>query len=301
MVRYGNRTLIFLKQKTNSMKKFTILAILLLMTPALFAQNEEGTTAQQQVGEPQPTSKYFPTAGEIGIGLDAAPFLNYLGNMFNGSLSNSLNLNDQTLYFRYMIFNNLAARVSLLVNTSSNTDKFYVPDDAAQLLDPLSNKMVEDWQKDVNNEYRVTIGAQMYRGKNRLRGFYGADLAYSFTSSKTTYEYGNIMNENNPAPSTHWGNLTERNTLIKNGQTHSIGLGIFAGGEFFIMPRFCIGVELGGVFNYTYTGQSYREQEKMVNSLHVTETITSDPGEKGWSLNTTFPYMYSNLYLLFHF
>jgi hypothetical protein len=41
---------------------------------------------------PKSKPEYLPKAGEFGVGVDATPFLNYLGNMLSSAGTNTLNL-----------------------------------------------------------------------------------------------------------------------------------------------------------------------------------------------------------------
>ncbi|NQX97221.1 MAG: hypothetical protein HRT73_04970 [Flavobacteriales bacterium] len=65
------------------MKKKVLFVASLFLATATFAQ--DGLTSKK--GE-----AYLPEAGDWALGFDANPFLNYAGNMFNGSLNNTLNL-----------------------------------------------------------------------------------------------------------------------------------------------------------------------------------------------------------------
>ena len=65
------------------MKKKVLFVASLFLATATFAQ--DGLTSKK--GE-----AYLPEAGDWALGFDANPFLNYAGNMFNGSLNNTLKL-----------------------------------------------------------------------------------------------------------------------------------------------------------------------------------------------------------------
>lgn len=243
----------------------------------------------------------LPQKGDLGIGISANPFLSYFGNMFNGNTNNSLNLNDQLLYFRYFLSSDAALRLTIRINTLINANNYYVTDDAARALDPLSLQQVNDRLTTNNSIYQIRFGYEKFRGQKRLRGFYGADLGYSFQNDMGKYQYGNQMNELNPRPTTNWGNLPSRTLEFNNGATNIISLGIFTGAEYYLLPKISLGMELGLIFGKSWESQSYTKGEKMVQSLLTNYDLALSPGNSSTNISTSFPYSYGNLYLVFHF
>lgn len=246
-------------------------------------------------------NKYLPKAGDIAVGIDGDPIFTYLGNMFNGTQNNSLNLGDNTLYFRYYLTDDAAVRVKLRINSSKSIDKFYVTDDAAFFADPLSQAKVEDRYTYSYNSHELTVGYQMFRSYKRLRGFYGADLGFGISKSKEIYEYGNQMTDINPTPSTNWGSLGVRTLENNYASTKYISAGVFTGAEYYFMPNVCMGAEFGLAYGYNFSGQSHRVQERMVISQHVKEKIETNAGGSNSNLNTTFPYTFGSFYFMIHF
>jgi hypothetical protein len=243
----------------------------------------------------------LPQKGDIGIGLSADPFLYYFGNMFNGTSDNNINLSDQKFYFRYILNSKSALRFTLLVNTSNDVANFYVINDAARFLDPLSNKQVEDRETTASHLYQGRFGYERFRGYKRLRGFYGADLGFSYQTYNVKREYGNQMSTLNPSPTTYWGNLSDRPLEMNDGSIKTISLGVFTGVEYYFAPKICVGTELGLLYGQSWGSQSYTKGEKMVLTQYVPYNSVSSPGNSSFSINTAFPYAYGNLYLMFHF
>lgn len=246
------------------------------------------------------SNKYLPKAGAIAVGFDGDPIFTYVGNMFNGTQNNSLNLGDNTLYFRYYLTDDAAIRVKVRIRSTNEVDKYYVQDDAAVFADPLSRAKVEDRYKYTVNSHDLTLGYQMFRSYNRLRGFYGADLGFGISKVNEKFEYGNKMNELNPTPTSTWGGAV-RTLENYNGTTKSIFAGIFAGAEYYFMPQVCIGAEFGLEYGKSFTGQSHRVQERMVVSQHVEEKIETNAGASYRNLGTTFPYTFGSFYFMIHF
>jgi len=252
--------------------------------------------------------EYFPTAGDFSIGFDSSPFLNYLGNMFNGTTNNSLNLGDNTLHFRYHITDNTAARLSLRINTMKEVDKHYVDDEAAQAQDPLSRAQVEDRRTVLTHNYEVKAGYLMFRGENRLRGFFGGDIFFGYGKERSDFNYGNQMTEVNPAPESvvNWNSGATANQNMRvleynSGSEINLGLGAFVGAEYYFAPKISLGAELGLVYAHTFLTQENGQTENMVGSMHVVDDIEVEPGKNEWATGTTFPYTFGNLYLLISF
>ncbi len=247
----------------------------------------------------------LPKAGDIGIGLDGTPFFDYVGNMFNSNTSNGLNLGDNTLYFRYFLKDDAAVRVRLRIASTSTITNYNVLDDDARAKNPLSNKEVEDRTTVKSNNYDLYVGYQQFRGYNRLRGFYGADLGFGYGKRNYKAEYGNKMNDLNPAPSTAIPGATAGDRIVEQVSTtpsKAISLGVFAGAEYYFMPRICVGLELGLSYGKTWYGQEYTKREHMVGSINETyEKVNQAGGDSYRSLTTEFPYSYGNLYFMIHF
>ncbi|HNV81493.1 MAG TPA: hypothetical protein PLO02_08585 [Tenuifilaceae bacterium] len=279
-----------------------ILIIITACSLSLFAMAQEEYVS---AGKPSKgDSEYLPQAGDLGIGVDGTPFFEYFGNMFNGSGYNNLNLGQNTLYFRYYLTDNSAARLAISILSTKMVDNEYVQNDAAVFVNPLSREQLIDRYTYIENGYGITGGYQMFRSYKRLNGFVGADLGYAFYKDKDLYEYGNQMSVANPTPSTAFFGPTGVRTLERNyGATHTVSIGLFTGAEYYFLPKVCIGGEFGLMSGINFIGQSYRTQERMVISRHVEEQIATEPSEHAWFVATLFPYSYfgGSLYFLVNF
>lgn len=285
------------------MRLYSTIILLSVLSFGVFAQDDYSAAFEQEQEEQKTTqgSEYFPKAGDFGIGFDATPFLYYLGNAFNGTEDNSLNLNDNTLYFRYFLSDNSAARVALRINSTKEVDNRYVSDDAAFMEDPLSQNQVEDRAIYSSNNYDLKLGYQMFRGKNRLRGFFGGDLFFGYAKYSEEFEYGNQMTVLNPIPTSAFGSGAERQLTRNYGSEFSVGVGAFTGAEYYFMSKACLGVELGLLYGQSFEGQSNESYETMVESIYVTGDREFSPGDRYRHLQTSMPSAYGNLYLMIHF
>ena len=251
----------------------------------------------------------LPQAGDFALGVDATPLLEFVGNIFTSAKNNAPNFNgvDQTIYGKYFLKDNRALRARLTFNLLNTTDKGVVPDDEAIADDPDSDATLVDKMKTSNTDVELGIGYEFRRGNGRVQGFCGFEAAFGFNSGdKIRYDYANPMTDLNTAPSMYnfennsiVTNAT-RTTETKQGNMLSVGLGVFAGVEYFFAPQMSIGGELGLGFRFRTIGQSQSTSEKWdtPNDELFTETVKDT-----WSAHSmeVFSRTSGRIFLMFHF
>ena len=184
-----------------------VLAAMLLSVGVVYAQNSEET------GNKARKTIELPKAGDIGLGIDVVPVFKYVGNMFNGATNNGLNsfggeyalpdvsldndavLNQPTVSImgKYMITDNIAARLNVGVLTVHQNEQKYSVDDAALALNPLSEAEIID-QKIVNQTGAAfSLGAEYRRGYKWIQGFGGLNLMYAFSEKNIHYNYNGFV------------------------------------------------------------------------------------------------------------
>jgi hypothetical protein len=286
------------------MKKIlTIIITALMLTPG-FAQDEQAGSSKvvNKNGVP-----ILPEAGDIALGIDMVPFLNFVGNIANQTTNNSYNgqflSNGNTLYGKYFLSSDMAVRGRVgLYNRTSNL-KNYVQDDAALYVVPKSPDMVVDVYKYVRHDYLIGAGIEKRRGKGRLQGFFAAEVNLLFGSNKDTYTYGNSFSEINQTPTTtsFGSNLTGNGRILEDkGNTYfGVGLNGFLGVEYFIMPNVSLGSEVGWGINYRSYSQSNNVEEIWNGNAAEEITNLDSPGNNYFGYGLTNPT--ASLYLMFHF
>ena len=285
------------------MKRIAVLlSSCVLAVSAAFAQEET-------------TQKFYPAAGDFGVGIEASPILDFVGNMFNGNTNNASDSRwknqDYTLHGRYFLTSDDAVRLHLRFNPGDNKtiSRRFITDQAARTLNPLSNDKVEDKRVDWNNDWRIAAGYQHFRGTGRLRGFVGGDVFYRYFKSSSEFYYGNKMNEFNNAPtSASWVSNNSLRTIsdVKSGE-HMMGLVAFTGAEFYFMSRACIGFEVGLALQGSFGTRSLVKQEKMVGTQYTIIENEGAPGKSTFRFGSNVEKKglagtgYGNFYLMFHF
>src|SRR6218665_1665807 len=158
-----------------------------------------GVSAQDltsKKGEP-----ILPEAGDWGIGIDATPFLQYAGNFFGKTTSNTAPtfnfFASQTISGKYFIDAQTAYRGSVRLGFGGNTqrrtvDNRSINSGAGSYPDPAA--MVENVYKRSNTAIGLAVGIEKRKGKTRLQGYYGGEIGIYVSSSKDRFTYGNALN-----------------------------------------------------------------------------------------------------------
>ncbi|MDR2086662.1 MAG: outer membrane beta-barrel protein [Dysgonamonadaceae bacterium] len=253
---------------------------------------------------------YLPEAGDFALGVDASPFLNYLGNFFNQAGTNEAPTfgNEFGIYGKYFIEDNQAIRVKLHLEFSKEKHKQTVPNDKELLIDPTNTLATGiDIRNDFNNSVGLSIGYELRRGKGRLQGFYGADFLLGYGSSKKTYEYANPITAANQSPSTtDWitgisSHKNDRPLKEKTPYAFQIGLGAFVGVEYFIAPQISLGGEVNVGFLYGTQGQNEVTSERFNTGAGSVQEYKHRKGKIDPAQVGLYTQPSGSLFMLFHF
>ena len=249
----------------------------------------------------KPEKNYLPEAGDVTIGVNAVPFLNYLGNVFGKNDKNKINpekiggvpavpgLDNPTMsiFGKYFLTDQTALRLNVGIGINSLTQSQYVTDDAAAVNDPLSQDVVEDTYKYRNSGMSVAVGYEWRRGSKRLQGYWGGQAILAYSNSKHFFGYGNAITEVNQIPSVaaigDWDlpsmvpdeiqsvptlssiadvGGNSRLLMQSDGRSWTYGLGGFVGVEYYIAPKISIGCEMSLNLLWTTGGKKYQKSER---------------------------------------
>jgi hypothetical protein len=215
-----------------------------------------------------------PEAGDWAIGFNAAPILNYAGNMFNGTIGNSMGSafvgNDQAIYGKYFVDENTAYRGSLRLATGSTTIN--------SLYAGMNNDSLTNTAKFSGGAVVLSAGLEKRKGHNRLQGYYGGEVMITLGGTQASEEYtyaaamdtvslnAGILVDENGTPS------TSRTDAKSYGSTFGIGLRGFIGAEYFFAPKVSIAAEYGWGLSYSSTSGS----ETTTSSLSVADNVTTE-------------------------
>lgn len=179
----------------------------------------------------------LPETDDWSIGFDAHPLLNYFGNLFNNTDSNSVNMgypsNNNMLIVGKMVKDETTAyRAKVGINFGSSTvthnPNVFGFDSTFSASETKSSSM------------NVTLGAgiQKWRGKGRLKGYYGAEAMVGFGSAQTMkYTYFKSL----VAASSPQG--IAQTSEDKGGSIFGFGVQGFIGVEYFFAPKMSLCAE----------------------------------------------------------
>ncbi|MGZ3867155.1 MAG: hypothetical protein ACXVC6_11775 [Bacteroidia bacterium] len=255
------------------MKKSVLALALAFGVTTAFAQD-----LTSKKGEP-----ILPEAGDYGIAVDATPFLTYAQGIF-GKTSTTAPIgwnfltNNQTITGRYFKDEKTVFRGAIRLGFGSQTWKNNINADVATPATPPAK--VVDTKKTSYNGIGLSAGIEKRKGKTRLQGYYGAEIGFYMSGSKSKYTYGNAFSSTNsynptstdfssPATGGGYNALTTgvgRTTASKAGSTLSIGARAFIGVEYFIAPKMSLGGEFGWGISFTRTGEGTTTNEDLNTS-----------------------------------
>ena len=251
----------------------------------------------------KPEKNYLPEAGDVTIGINAIPFLDYLGNFFGKQWNNGINpanvggvpvvvgLDHPTMsiFGKYFLTDQTALRLNVGIGINSITQSEYVTDDAAAVNDPLSIAEVEDTYTHRSSGMSVAVGYEWRRGGKRLQGFWGGQAILAYSNSKHFLEYGNAITEVNQNPTKHvfadvpllsddvGGN--SRLLMLSDGRSWTYGVGGFVGVEYYIAPKISIGCEMSLNLLWTSGGKQYEKSERFNPDFNRVEENTRWTGK----------------------
>ncbi|MCH2215569.1 MAG: hypothetical protein MK086_10390 [Flavobacteriales bacterium] len=276
------------------MKKIIFVLFLSVITTSAFAQ---------------PVSKkgeaYLPREGDWAVGIDAAPFLRYLGNFFSEA-ENPAPFADYTndrlvITAKKFVKDDMAYRAGLRLNVFSDKNRSFSPEFS---VDP-TNTTVEDSYGRTFTNFTFSVGVEKRKGNTRVQGFYGAEAFLGIGTESHKFEYGNEITQENTNPDrTQFDllfqddpreitNISETGAFMKEfnkGVEFSAGARAFLGAEFFILPKMSLGFEYGFALAFAYTGNSEIVEEQWAvpvggDSEQFVTTVTDEGGSSTFNID----------------
>ncbi|MDR3367317.1 MAG: hypothetical protein LBO71_10190 [Prevotellaceae bacterium] len=244
------------------MKKIILSLSLCLSVGIAVAQEQPANNSNNNSN-----NSYLPKSGDYALGVDAAPFLRYVGGLFSnaGATAPTFGLHNQGIYGKYFLEDNRAIRAKLLLNIHNTSNKQSVQNDEAVKTTPGATTI--DAKKTGTTDVQLAVGYEFRRGRGRVQGFWGGELALGLGKTSTTYEYGNPMTAANPNPTTATSFSGSSPRILKNkgGLNFSGGLRGFVGVEYFMASCVSLGGELSLGLDASILGQSELTSQEVVS------------------------------------
>lgn len=274
-----------------------------ILLAAIMATTVLGLTAQ-------PVSKkgeqYLPEEGDWAIGVDATPFLKYVGNLFTDAENDAPSAgftNDQfAISVKKFVRGDYAYRGSFRINLLADSYRSFIPEFSTE---PTNTTVEDKYSRTFTNAY-LSAGVEKRLGNTRVQGLYGVEGFLGFGSEKHKFDYGNAITQENTNPERsefdlmfqddprEISNVSESGafmTEFKKGTEFTVGARLFVGAEIFIFPKWSVGFEYGLGMGYAYRGNSSIIEEQWAvpiggNSEQFVTTITDEGGSSRFLLDT---------------
>jgi len=287
------------------MKK-TVLFLLAICSFTFFAYGQFESEASGALLISKNGHNILPEKGDIGLAIDAAPFLNFVGNLVKinsgGTFNSPLHMQPPegglAICIKYFTGTKTAIRIRGRVAYNAATEKLAVPDQT----DPA--EIIYDTRISSNAIIDVGIGIEQRKGATRMQGIYGIEGMLTVTkgaeaSPNYRYRYANEFSSTYPLPVTNlWGAVDTRPIFAKNAPLYAIGARGFIGAEYFFTPKISIGGELAAALQIGRSGSAKVKTESYATGS-VERDVTKDKSTSGSMLmldNVVDTHLYLVLY-----
>ena len=245
--------------KLKIMKKVSLFFAACAISVASFAQTDVLKSKKGHV--------ILPEAGDIALGFDAVPLVDFALNSVNimnntgqtaqhpGYVSGF----NQILVGKYFLEDNMAVRARLGINTLRSTDRTYGNDPLTPSAVEPENVLLQT-SRVGNANYFLAAGMEFRRGHNRLQGYYGGELMLGIATSRTTNDYEIEYNQ----VAQDSGFIAPGSSRVlsqSNGVSLTLGLRGFVGVEYFVAPKISLGAEFGWGLGFVTTPRGTTETE----------------------------------------
>ena len=218
----------------------------------------------------------LPETGDLSIGFDAVPVLRTIGSVFHDNLNGQStgvdypSNNTMTIVAKMVADENTAYRAKLGINFGSRTSKA-----STESFNGNDSAFTPSEVTKSNMDITLGAGIQKWRGKGRVRGYYGAEAMIGFGggSGDSTSTYLRALNTNDIGIQT-----SEYNA----GGSFGVGLNGFLGVEYFFGPKMSLSAEYTWGLALNNTSES-ETSYSTVDAASGTPTVVSKTSKGGSS------------------
>lgn len=220
----------------------------------------------------QTETYYGSQKGGFSIGMNAAPVLDYVGNMFNASAENYLTNLGSELMGRYFVSDQWAVGVAFSMDRSKDAQFLYLNTDKP--------KDITDRDITISNFYDLRLGADyLFRPGKRLQPFVGV---YAVAMS-----FGDVEVYKQKA----FDNGTKKqgaSTMRVSEPTFVFGTEALLGIEYFLGKQFSVSALMGltAYVNNTKTVAKYKTDDPAITQDFIDENNFSKKTSKTSQIST---------------
>ncbi len=175
---------------------------------------------------------------------------------FNAS---TLSFNAPAIRLRYFLADNIAARLTVGVANTSNTENYYETEDV--------NGGASGTEENKTSAINFSIGGEYhFAGTDKLSPYAGLDIIVG--SGKSTTDWSNFDG----------GNYNADYTRAIESKSSSFGVNLVAGTDYYFAENFYIGMELG----IGFTSTTDKEGTDVTTTGGITTTSTSNESKSSY-------------------
>lgn len=234
----------------------------------------------------------LPQTGEVALGFNAAPVLNFALNSINimndtGDKADGMATypagSEQMITGKYFLSSDQAIRVRVGLNHSSNSNSTNY-DNPLDVADPevTNPSEVTDTVTESLSSIMLGGGMEFRRGKGRLVGFYGGEGLLGIGSSSVKTDYGWAYTQD-AADLGLIQDGSSRTRESNSGTQITLGGRAFAGVEYFIASKISLSAEFGWSIAFQSNGASVSKSESWNVGDDGTGTRSDDTSETAGS------------------
>lgn len=299
------------------MKKNLLLVAALITAIFSSAQEQKNSTdnSDQSLVKTKKGRVILPQTGDIALGFNAVPMLNFAlnaikiqsdpsdGTQADDGIVTFTESSNHQLVGKYYLTNNTAVRIRLGINSLNGSRTTKVQDAIAMAaavngtqddIDAASLLTVDDQLDYQKRNVNLVLGYEKRRGYGRLQGFYGVEGGINWTKSDAQVTYGNEFSDQHQVEYTSFtsntGSFTssldptsgnDASRFLNREFSGGLGFGLraFIGAEFFFAPKMSIGVEYGWGYTYTNTSGAKTTNETYHNGQNGPEVLIEEIDE----------------------
>lgn len=248
---------------------FPILLFILVLSNSAFGSTFSGISNNDQ----DTLKSYVPTAGKRAISININPVFTYLGNMFNGSTGNSLDISAANVLYRKFKENNIVKRYRLNFGISTNE---------SSLINSNSTfpfRLDAGTRRSFSSSLSFAYGKEKRYNYRKLSLYTGWEIISGVSHYSSSYNY-----DYNDGDFYSIDILQQNLTRIKSGPSYtgvSVGVAGILGAEYYFSKMFFVGMELSVPFILSITREEgYKYERANViwpeNVVRVTDELSDD-------------------------
>jgi len=246
------------------------LLVLFLSNTSFGSSNISQSTTDQDT-----LKSYIPAAGKRAIAINVNPIFNYLGNMFNGSTGNSLDISAANVLFRKFKENNIVKRYRLSIGVSTEESSL------VGSITTYPYGLNSGTSRSINTSLSFAYGKERRYNYKKLSLYTGWELLSGISHSSNSYNYEINEGDVFTGGSVWIIDFTRRKSSTTSSNL-TVGAAGILGADYYFSKMFFAAIELSVPLVFTVRRiESEKEETASVTSpdkiIKIVEEESEDP------------------------